>query len=624
MNKEVIELIIEKKPDLKGMREKLEAMQPGAYCLHRSWGFGQIQAYDEASGKLIIDFEDDKQGHAMDPAFCVDKLDVLPEGNLLVRHRTEPTVIEKLAKEQPVELVIEILSHCTEGSATSSEIERLLVRILGPIKGKKWWTSTKKLLVKDPRIAVPTKKTMPYVLRDEPLLPEQEILEAFYMHKNPKRKILLAEKLYQLSGSVEEIENDLPRILEALTDAILKAGEQLTQADRLHGCWVRNDLARHLHEDVEQLQPTSTSLILETEDLSQLVEELPTSYYKRFLDLTTRVFPDEWQSVVIQLLKNSTGKFTGECISFLMERDAEELIAESLQRWLDEQTIKGPVLHWIVKNRHTRRFHDLVKDLLEPRLLKAIFYAIDYDALHVAGNRRIPLAEYVSDDQSLIPELLKDATEETAQDLAQTLILNQGFEDLTKRSLLARFIKRYPSIQSLISGDAAKGNEQDEPLFVSKQSFELRKAEYENLVHKKIPENKEAIATAREHGDLRENSEYKMARQDQDTLLARKAELEEEMERARITDFKEAPTDNVGIGSVVKVLEGSTGKVHSFSILGAWDSKPEKNIISYKAPLGQKLLFKKVGDEVKSKIDGHEEVWTIQAISRYIDEHPSG
>tara|TARA_B100001248_G_scaffold262715_1_gene261388 strand:- start:7294 stop:9165 length:1872 start_codon:yes stop_codon:yes gene_type:complete len=621
MNKEVIELIIEKKPDLKGMREKLEAMQPGAYCLHRSWGFGQIQSYDEASGKLIIDFEEGKQGHAMDPVFCVDKLDVLPEGNLLVRHRTEPEVIEKLAKEQPADLIVEILSHCTDNSATASEIERLLTRLLGPIKGKKWWTSTKKLLVKDPRIAVPSKKTAPYFLRDEPLLPEQEILEAFYINKNPKQKILLAEKLYQLSSSVEEIEEDLPKILEALTEAILKAGDQLTQADRLHGCWVRNDLARHLHEDVEQLNPTSTSLILETEDLSLLVEELPSSYYKRFLDLSTRVFPDEWQTVVIQLLKNSTGKFTGECITFLMDRDAEELIAESLQRWLEEQTIKGPVLHWVVKNRNTRRFQHLVQDLLEPRLLKAIFYAIDYDALHVAGNRRIPLAEYISDDQELIPELLKEATEETTHDLAQTLILNQGFEDLTKRSLLARFIKRYSSVQSLISGEVAdKGNEQDEPLFVSKESFELRKEEYETLIHKKIPENKEAIAIAREHGDLRENSEYKMARQDQDTLLARKAELEEEMERARVTDFKEAPTDNVGVGSIVEVLEGSTGKVHCFSILGAWDSKPEANIISYKAPLGQILLFKKVGDEAKSTIDGHEETWTIRAISRWVDK----
>ena len=56
---------------------------------------------------------------------------------------------------------------------------------------------------------------------------------------------------------------------------------------------------------------------------------------------------------------------------------------------------------------------------------------------------------------NLIQDLLNGSNEEIATDLAQTLLLNQGFEDLTKKSLLARFIKLYPSIQkSLLSAEA--------------------------------------------------------------------------------------------------------------------------------------------------------------------------
>lgn len=617
MNKEAIDLLITKKPNLKASRHILERMQAGTYCIHKSWGFGSIKQYDELNNKLIIDFQDGKEGHAMDPAFCIDKLEILEKDDLLVRQQTEPDTIADLIKKQPTEIVIEVLSKNPQGSMSSNELEIYLTRLLGPSKFKKWWINAKKLLIKDPRVAVPVKKTDSYVLRDEPLTPEQEVLEEFYSNKTAKKKILLAEKLYQLSTSTEEIAADLPQILEDLAEAI-KNARLLSQADRLQGVWVRNDLARHLCEDVDKLEPTSSSIIKSSENLSELAEELPANYYKRFLDLISRVYPENWETMTLNLLKNSTGKFTGECIAFLMERECTDILTNALKKWLDEQTIKGPVLYWIVRNRNTRRFHRIVKDLINPRLFKAILNAIDAEAIQLTSNRRILLAEVLGDDQELVADLLMETSTETAEDLAHALLHNQGFEELNRRSLLARFIKQYPSIQNLISG--SETTQQEEQLIVSAESLAARKKEYDEIVTIKIPENKEAIATAREHGDLKENSEYKMARQDQDVLLARKSLLESQIAKARLTDFTEATNDIVTIGSVVDVIQGSTGQKHQFAILGAWDSNPDKNILSYKTPLAQSLLSKKVDDTISVTIDGNADSWTIKNIARWVDK----
>ena len=205
-----------------------------------------------------------------------------------------------------------------------------------------------------------------------------------------------------------------------------------------------------------------------------------------------------------------------------------------------------------------------------------MFYAIDYEALQNASTRRIPLADLLSDDTTLIPDLLADSNVETANDLADSL-LNQGFEDLTKKSL-ARFIKQFPTVQGLLAGQAEE-NKEEEALIVSKESFNMAKAEYEELISDKIPENKLAIQVARDHGDLKENSEYKMARQDQDILLSRKNELEVDLSRARVTDSTDSTAENVSIGSVVVLKEGTTGKKQRYSILGAWDSDPENDIL---------------------------------------------
>ncbi|WP_269526733.1 transcription elongation factor GreA [Coraliomargarita parva] len=618
MNKEAIDALIEKNPKLVSSRSKLEAMAPGNYCLHRSWGFGKIVDYNAAEDRIIIDFEEGKQGHAMAPAFCVDKLDVLPAEDILVRSRTEPEVIEEMIKKRPADLICDILATSSDQAMMPSEIERILSRLMGPIKYKKWWTATKKLLVKDPRIGVPNKKTEPYILRDEPVKPEEEILEQFHGTKNSKQKIELGEKLYALSENISVIKEELPEILSALTDAIANA-KSLSQADRLHGVWVRNNLARELHEDVEALEPSSASILDATADYSQLADDLPTQYYKRYVDLIRRTYPDKWQQMVEDLLRNSSGKFTSECINFMLEQDMQDRISYCLNRWLNEQTIKGPLLFWVVKNRASKKYAPIIDPLVTPRLLAAMFYAIDYEALQNASARRIPLADLLSDDDGLIPDLLAEANVETARDLAQTLLLNQGFEDLTKKSLLARFIKKFPSIQSLIAGEAASTSEED-ALIVSQKSFEEAKAEYEELIAKKIPENKEAIAVAREHGDLKENSEYKMARQDQDILLSRKNELEVDLSRARVTDFSEANTENVGIGSIVELKQGSSGNSQSYSILGAWDSDPDNNVLSYKTPLAQQLLGKTVGDSVTTKISGAEENWTILKIERWVEK----
>ncbi len=265
MNKEAIDALIEKNPKLVSARTKLEAMAPGNYCLHRSWGFGKIVDYNDAEAKIIIDFEEGKQGHAMAPAFCVDKLDVLKPNDILVRSRIEADVIDEMIKKAPADLMCEIISAADGQAMTTAEIERILSRVIGPIKYKKWWTATKKVLVKDPRIGVPIKKSDPYIFRDEPVKPEQEILEQFHGTKNSKQKILLGEKLYALSENISVVREEMPQILAELTDAI-KNAKSLSQADRLHGVWVRNNLARDLHEDVEALEPSSASILDATND----------------------------------------------------------------------------------------------------------------------------------------------------------------------------------------------------------------------------------------------------------------------------------------------------------------------------------------------------------------------
>ncbi|MDR2396968.1 MAG: GreA/GreB family elongation factor [Puniceicoccales bacterium] len=601
MDKEVIDLILERNPQLRSKRQAFEALKPGAYCWHHSWGVGCIKRYDAVSNRVIIDFENQDESRAMDPVFCIQKLNFVDENHVLVEARKHPEEIRILATKDPCDLIVQVLKTCQNFSASKLELKWLLTHVLSPIltenQFKKWWGQVQKAMIKDPRIAVPKKNDDLYQLREEPILPEQEILEEFYLTRRPLEKIALGAKLYQLADSIDVIRNDLPQILSDLTKAIQHA-RQLTQAERLEGCWVRNDLARYLRENVEDLQPTSQSIILETENLSELAAALPHVYYPRFLDLLTRTYtrPEEWKHIILQLLRYSSGRLMAECINFLLERECEPLLKETLEKWLQEQSLKSPVLIWIIKHRSMPRYRNLLSGLLTPRLLSAIFQATDCDALNIHPGRRIPLAEAVNEDHDLIAALLQGAHVSLARDLAHNLLLNQGFDTLKKRSLMARFIRVFPELQSLT--ETKESVTREERLLVSQESLDAIRREYELLVTEKIPSNKAAIAAARELGDLRENSEYKMARQDQEVLLARKLQIEKDLSRAQVISFDDVNVDKVGIGTVV-TLSDSKGKDVKYTILGAWDGDPKKNILSYQTPRAVQLLGKAVGDAVE-------------------------
>src|SRR5882672_12246627 len=122
MNSEAVTTLIAKTPTLKPAKAKLEAMEPGAYVVHRSWGFGQIKSYDDASQRLIIDFKG-KKSHAMDPAFCITTMEVLPEKHLLVRKETDTKKINELIAENPAQLVVEALQAYPNNAATVIELE---------------------------------------------------------------------------------------------------------------------------------------------------------------------------------------------------------------------------------------------------------------------------------------------------------------------------------------------------------------------------------------------------------------------------------------------------------------------------------------------------------------------
>jgi transcription elongation factor GreA len=131
--------------------------------------------------------------------------------------------------------------------------------------------------------------------------------------------------------------------------------------------------------------------------------------------------------------------------------------------------------------------------------------------------------------------------------------------------------------------------------YLTQERLDELKAELDELKNKKRQEVAQRLKTAKEYGDLSENSEYVEAREEQANVESRIFELEELMKEA-VTIKTGEGGDIVGVGSVVTVKKGE--KTTTYTIVGSYEAKPEEGRISDESPLGKAFLGKKVGDTV--------------------------
>ncbi len=138
------------------------------------------------------------------------------------------------------------------------------------------------------------------------------------------------------------------------------------------------------------------------------------------------------------------------------------------------------------------------------------------------------------------------------------------------------------------------------------------KAELERLVAERS-EVADRIKTAREFGDLAENAEYQVARQEQEKNEARISELEHIIANVEIIKSS-GNGSKVRLGSKI-TLEGQSGKKKEFQIVGTVEADPLEGKISDESPIGQALMGKKVGEEVEIKTPAETTTYKIVSIA---------
>jgi len=131
-----------------------------------------------------------------------------------------------------------------------------------------------------------------------------------------------------------------------------------------------------------------------------------------------------------------------------------------------------------------------------------------------------------------------------------------------------------------------------------KKKLQAELDELEEELHFRLPKE---IQKAREFGDLRENAEYKAAMERQSMVQARMLQLRNRLNEVESIDISKLPTDSIAYGSKVVLYDLERDEDVTYKLVTSEESDPEKGLISTVSPIGQSLMGKEEGDEVKVK-----------------------
>ncbi|MDQ1272443.1 MAG: hypothetical protein QG591_1073 [Planctomycetota bacterium] len=600
--------------------EKYFYLDCGDYVYHKSWGVGQVFSVDAQGEKVNINFEK-KSNHsvAMDIAPAI--LQKLDKDDLLAMIYAQKDVLNKMIEENPVDLIKLTLKYF-KGKASVSHIKnRLISGVIPPEAWSRWWTSTKKLLKKDPYIKLTdgTPTTSFLEFRASPMSHHHEILEKLSQTKDISKKIAITKSYISEMKNTEISKETLCEIV-----ALFK-----NESDQLYGTnpslvteclLLLDEIQGVLMEEPGKYIPGIETLISTHKILPELVENMDILEYKKHvLGLIKKIKSESWQKEFVSLFFANSGNLWEFIIRELVAEDKRHATEEIALRLFNHFNAYPEHYIWFCKNGMHGRHTELYNNIDPATMFNRLIELLDNLYFKIQKGREGDFKTIVNKIKNLLEDkgtdyainILNDAN---AESIFNVVSSSKGLEDWIKVSIESVIQDRYPDLfekPGLPKLDESK-------IYVTKEGYERRKREFDHLMNIEFPENARDLGEAISRGDLRENAEYKAAREKQAMLVEKAERIKAELQKVVIIDPHSIRPGTAAPGTKVTIRHQGKTEIEIYTILGPWDVDIEKGIISYLSPIGKGLLDKTAGETITIKLPEGESIYEIVKIEKVL------
>jgi len=568
----------------------LLSLQPGALCLHRTWGFGVVQKADALYRKIEINFRG-RPGHGLAMKVAAESLEVLAETHLLAQWHRDRERIRALVRDNPAEVVR--LALASFGPMPVATLQKTLVsaELLPDSDWKRFWDAARKVLKADPLVMVPAKRTEPLCLLNSAAGFDDTWFDRLANERELKTIVERLGELAERAPAHDTIPAAQRQVMTNRLAFVLHSATSRQPGIKLQAALLA---ARLAVPPAECDWPAAAREFLRGPALVEVLHDLPARKVAPALEFLWAQDPEALRAALLEQLGNLYFGPLQEVMVLLRKQGSDEACRDIFAATCAAHTIRQEMLLWLLRNVSLIAEWDLP---LPAALAPIVLAELEQDYKGERLKTRKQLRE-AFEDAAWLKAVFDGMTPSRQQDFFRRLNQSPAWPGLDRQVLQAKILKQFPQLHGVIMGAAAETPTASSGQVTSHRSYRERQEKLERLLNVEIPANSKEIAIARSYGDLSENFEYKAAKDMQRVLMARQADLEGMLAKVRPTDFAEAPTDRAGVGTTV-TLAYPDGHREFFHILGEWDQFPEKHIISSNTRLAQALAGKQAGEDVE-------------------------
>lgn len=582
----------------------------GKFVFHTGgWGTGEIVDISALREQITIEFENVAGRKHLTYANAFKTLIPLNDDKFLARRFSNPDKLEQEAKENPVEIIKLLLRDL--GPKNAGEIKDELCELVIPdAEWTKWWQSTRSKLKKDPIIESPTHLKDPFRLRKAEITPDERM-----------------QKALQNTGSINEFIQssynfirDLPNarkhldIKNTLRNKLLEllADSNLTQEQELQIFVFLESMFSHQVEG-----KTAESLINAVKNVPAVINSIDIQAMRKRVLAIVREFRKDWQAIFLQVFFSSQqSPLRDYLLKELNQGESRKLLITKLENLLLHPLESPETLVWYFQKLASK--DDLSIPFSDKEGVGKFFESFLILLSHIESKPEYK--DLVKKIYNIIISkryaLVRAIIEGTSLDFINEFLLLvskcQTFTDHDIKILRSLAEVVHPSL----AGSKNKKKYWDENVIWTTEEGYLRTQErIRQIGTLEMVENAREVEAARALGDLRENSEYKFAVEKRSRLQGELKTLSDQLKRARIITKDDIFPEEVGVGSVVEIVD-STGQKITYKILGPWDANPDEHILSFQSKFAQAMLGCKEKDTFKFR----DEEYLISKISSFLGD----
>jgi transcription elongation GreA/GreB family factor/transcription elongation factor GreA-like protein len=548
----------------------------GQVYYQQGYGVGRVREFNLKLKVARIDFE---KRPDVTVQFGDKEVQLLADDHILSEKVLKPEKIRQAAESEPSEVLGRLL-QTFDRPMTAGEIKECLTGIVDS-QWSKWWSAAKK----NPQVVTKGKGAQAvYFWSGSATEAEESIRKEFELAKISDR-INLARAH---AGRSQELS-------DYFADILMKESAKIYEAKKWDLALELLDLFQKWPGKSSRVPSYTFEQILKEARPAELLTNIENQSHKtRILMAYHESSAENWKQLFTEHFYREDNPRVLSLMFEQLQKDGQDSAEAILIRLVSHPSLNPAAFSWLCEMASDENTQPMIQQRTDGKLLLAAFEAIDASEFAKQRNR----IKKALEGGLLMNVLSRSLNPEIAQKAVDMLDHTIYLEDYRKDRWKNFIRSRIPETKK-----------KEDWIFSTREAFERKRGELEQLIKVELPLNRKAVGEAAAHGDLKENHEYKAARERQDYLINRVSQLQAELNRVRLLEPGQVDCSEVRPGTRVKLVQPGDKRM-VLTLLGPWDSNPQEGVYSYQAKIGTMLLGKLPGE----KIEWNDEHWTVEGI----------